>query len=103
MHGFFTQFAAVCSGVKVNGDQYCTDLAQPAASTANVQNIVQVLFGILAVIAVLIIVISALSIVTADGDAGKVAKARSAILYTLVGLAVAVSADVIVSLIITRL
>jgi hypothetical protein len=54
-------------------------------------------------VAVLIIVIAALNIVTAGGDSGKVAKARSAIIYALIGLAVAALADAIVSLIIGKL
>ena len=57
----------------------------------------------IAVIAVLIIVIAALNIVTAGGDPAKVAKARSTILYALIGLIIAISADVIVALIAGRL
>ena len=84
-------------------DNFCTNLPGAAASNANVNTIVQIVVGILAVIAVLIIVVAALNIVTAGGDSGKVAKARSSIIYTLVGLAIVVSADVIVSLVIGRL
>ncbi len=106
MRSIINQFAVVCTGAEtqdINGDIYCTDLPQSAASQANLQNLVQIIVGILAVVAVLIIVYAALNIVTAGGDAGKVAKARSAIIYALVGLAIIVSADVIVSLIAGRL
>jgi len=84
-------------------DNFCTNLPGSAASNANLNTIVQIVVGTLAVIAVLIIVVSALNIVTAGGDSGKVAKARSSIIYALVGLAIVVSADVIVSLVVGKL
>jgi hypothetical protein len=95
--------AATCSKATVGPNQFCTDLPQPAASSDNVQIIVHIIVGIIAAVAVLIIVIAALNIVTAGGDSGKVAKARSAIIYALIGLAVAALADAIVSLIIGKL
>ena len=103
MNSRLTGFAASCSGTDVNGDTYCTNLPQATASGANLQNIVQIVLSIFAVIAVLIIVIAALNIVTAGGDPAKVAKARSTILYALIGLIIAISADVIVALIAGRL
>jgi cytochrome bd-type quinol oxidase subunit 1 len=83
--------------------ELCTNLSESAASTDNVQNIVHIVVTTLAAIAVLIIVISALNIVTAGGDSAKVTKARNAILYSLIGIIVVVSADIIVSFIIGRL
>lgn len=97
------RFAATCAGPKIEGQQYCTGLPVPAASTSNVNNIVHLVVGVLAVVAVLIIVISALNIVTAGGDSSKVAKARSAIIYALVGLIIVVSADIIVTVVIGKL
>lgn len=96
-------FAATCAGTQVEGQEFCTGLPVPAASSSNLNTIAQVIVGILAVVAVLIIVIAALNIVTAGGDSSKVAKARSAIIYALVGLAVIVAADAIVSLIIGKI
>ena len=96
-------FAAACSEATVDATDFCTNLPQPVASTSNVQAIMHIVVGIIAVVAALIIVIAALNIVTAGGDPGKVAKARSAIIYSLVGVAVAVLADAIVSVIIGKL
>lgn len=84
-------------------DGFCTNLPQAAASPGNLQNLVQIVLGIFAVVAVLIIVIAGLNFVTAGGDSAKVAKARGAILYALIGLAVAVTAEAIVALVIGRL
>lgn len=97
---FISQVAA---GTSCTSDGYCTDLPQATASSANLQHILQIIFGIFAVVAVLIIVIAALGIVTAGGDSAKVAKARGAIIYALVGLAVASVAEGIVSLVLGRL
>ena len=100
LHALLGHVAANCpDGAQVqniDGTDYCTGLPQAAASSANVQNLLQIVFGVIAVIAVLIIVIAALNIVTAGGDSAKVAKARGAILYSLIGLVVAISAEVIV-------
>jgi cytochrome bd-type quinol oxidase subunit 1 len=97
------RFAAACSGVQVDGTKFCTELPGPDASATNIQNIVHIVVAILAAIAVLIIVISALNIVTAGGDPAKVAKARSAIIYSIVGIIIVVIADAIVALIIGKL
>jgi type IV secretory pathway VirB2 component (pilin) len=93
-------FAVACTPANVNGDNYCTDLPQAGATSANLQNILQIVIGTFAVVAVLIIVIAGLNIVTAGGDPSKVAKARGAIIYALVGLVVAIMAEAIVSLVI---
>ena len=84
-------------------DNLCIGLPTPKADGANLQTVAHIFVGVIAVVAVLIIVISALNIVTAGGDAAKVAKARSAILYALIGLVIAVIADVIVALVLGRL
>jgi hypothetical protein len=83
--------------------KYCTNLPQAASSAANVQHIIQIILGIFAATAVLFIVIAGLNFVTAGGDSAKVAKARGTIVYALVGLVVAVSADVIVTVVIGKI
>jgi cytochrome bd-type quinol oxidase subunit 1 len=97
------KFAADCSGAKVDGATYCTGLPTATASSDNIQNIFHIVVGTLAAVAVLIIVISALNIVTAGGDSTKVAKARSAILYALVGLIIVIIAEAIVALVAGKL
>lgn len=100
----FTQFAYLFfADSSCTSDGYCTNLPQSAASSGNLQNILQIIIGTLAVVAVLIIVIAGLNIVTAGGDSAKVAKARGAIVYALVGLIIAIVANVIVNLVLGRL
>lgn len=62
-----------------------------------IQDVLMVAFGILGALSVLIIVIAALQYVLSAGDAQKVAKAKDAIIYALVGLVVAILAYSIVA------
>jgi hypothetical protein len=80
-----------------------TGLPTAGASTSNLQGLLQIVLGIFAVIAVLVIVIESFNFVISQGDPQKVAKARSTILYALVGLVVAVSAELIVTLVLGHL
>lgn len=79
------------------GNSCDTGLPTPAASSANLHILLQIIFGIFGAVTVLIIVIAALNFITADGDSAKVARARNTIIYALVGLVVALSAEVIVT------
>jgi hypothetical protein len=58
-----------------------------------------VVYTVVGIIAVLMIVIAGIRIITADGDATKVAGARQAIIYAAVGLGVIGSAFVITGLV----
>ncbi len=62
--------------------------------------ILQIVFGTTGAIALLVIVISGFRYIIASGDPGAVAKARSTILYAIVGLAVALAGFSIVTFIV---
>ena len=53
--------------------------------------------AVAAVISVLVIVIAGIQFILSSGEPGKVAKARNAILYAVVGLVVSLSATAIAS------
>lgn len=63
----------------------------------------RVALGLAGAIAVLIITIAGFRYVVSAGDPQSAAKAKNAIIYTLVGLIVALSAFGIVSFVVTRL
>lgn len=73
----------------------------PAAGA--VQTILQIVFGISGAIALLIIVISGLRYVLSTGDPGKMSQAKNAIVYALVGLAIALSGFSIVTFVVKGL
>jgi len=98
-----TQFAANNKICPDGGSECVTGLPQPAASSANLQHLLQIVFASFAAVVVLVIVIAAFNIVIAQGDASKVARQREIIIYALVGLVVAISAEIIVSVVLGRL
>jgi type IV secretory pathway VirB2 component (pilin) len=90
---------AVCG----NGNVCETGLPNVDASHAQLQQILQIVFGILAALAVLMIVIAGLRFITAQGNPQENAKARNTIVYAVVGLLVALIAEIFVSFILGKL
>lgn len=88
--------------VDASGNSYCTGLPTAGASSGNLQHLVQIVLGTLAAVAVLIIVIAGLKFITAQGDPQGTTRARETIIYALVGLAIAVLAEVIVTFVIGK-
>lgn len=76
-----------------------TALPQTTADESRIASIVVYLSVLGAAISVLIIVIAGIQFIIAAGEPSKVAKARSAILYAVVGLIVTFSAGVIASVV----
>lgn len=73
------------------------------ATASELQVILGIFFAIAGAIAVLMIVINGLQFVISAGDPQKAARARSGIIYALVGLAVAISAEAIVAFVVGKL
>jgi len=94
-HRFLLIASAACT--TVTGVSCDTGLPHTAASSDNLQNLLRVAFAILGALSVLMIVIGALNFVNSEGDSQKAASARGMMIYSLVGLVIAVSAEVIVS------
>lgn len=73
-----------------------TTLPHVAANENQLQNILSVIFGVFAAIAIITIMIAAVNFASAGSDTEKVARSKRAIIYALIGLAIAISAEVIV-------
>ena len=65
--------------------------------------IIKVVVGIMGAVAAIFVVVGGFQFMTSAGDAGKVAKARQTILYSLIGLIVCVLAFAIVNFVITNI
>jgi len=78
-----------------------TGLPQINASDSNVHTILQLSFGVIGAIAVIMIVVAALQLVNANGKPEEAATARRTIMYALIGLVIAVSAESIVTFVLT--
>lgn len=87
----------------LEGNTCDTQLPKIGATTANLQIILQFLFGILTALAVLFIVIGGLKYVMSQGDPNETGKAKQTILYAVIGLVIAVSAEAIVSFVLGSL
>jgi hypothetical protein len=78
-------------------------LPQPQANSGELSTILSIVFGIIGALALLMITISGLRYVLSAGSPEKTAKAKSGIVYSLVGLVVAISAEAIVAFVVNRL
>lgn len=88
----------VCKGAGVNGS-----CGTGGVSLDNiVKNIVQLFAVIIGVAAVIMIMMGGFKYITSGGDAGKVASAKSTLLYAIIGLVVAFMAQAIVSFVLTK-
>lgn len=80
-----------------------TQLPAIEADPAQAQSILAVVFGLAAALAILVIVISGFNLVTGGDDPEKISRAKKTIIFGLVGLAIAVSAEAIVLTVLSRL
>jgi len=64
---------------------------------------IQILSYIIGVSAIIVIIVAGLNIVTANGNAQAVAKARSMVLYALIGLVIAGISQAIVAFVLNKL
>lgn len=77
----------------------CNLVKSKGSLETSVWNIMQTVFAILGGIAVIMVVVGAFMYVTSAGDSGKVKNAKNTILYSVVGLVIAIFAAAIVSFI----
>ena len=78
----------------------------PAQATTSINNtianVINILSVVVGVIAVIMIIVAGFRFVTAGGDASKVAGAKNAIIYALVGLILAALAQVLVRFVLRK-
>lgn len=77
-------------------------LPNVTAGQDNVKSILQVVFGIIGSFALLSITLSGLKYITSAGNPQKVSEAKNGIVYSLVGLIIAISAEAIVAFVVKR-
>lgn len=78
-------------------------LPNPGADRNELAKILEVALGIIGAFALLIITVSGLRYITSAGNPEKTAKAKNGLVYSLVGLVVAISAEAIVAFVVNRL
>lgn len=85
---------------RISGDNVNIPTADFGGSTINA--VIVAVLGIMGAIAALIITMAGFQYVTSSGDPQKIAKAKDTIIYTLVGLVIAVFATAIIGFVLSR-
>ncbi|CAN5123652.1 hypothetical protein BH09PAT3_BH09PAT3_3240 [soil metagenome] len=88
-----TTLFAACTGASI----CLSGLPQPGADGSFVQTVISIVIGIVAAISVLFVAIGGMRYILSQGDPSAVSKAKGTIVYALIGLAVAIVAQGIVS------
>ncbi len=87
-----------------SSDTNClTVLPQVAGNADQIRNILSVVFAVAAALAVVIIIIAAINFAASEGNPDKIAQSRKTIIYALIGLVIALSAEAMVLTLIGRL
>jgi hypothetical protein len=109
MLGVGSFVAAPASAISVFGDEAC-----PADSTSKVcaakgetvagpvQTVISILLFAVGVVSVIMIIVGGLRYVISNGDAGRIKSAKDTVLYSVVGLVVALLAFTIVNFVVER-
>lgn len=90
--------------------KYIAQLADPndlvipkhEATNGQIEVALQIVFALAGVVAVIVIILAGINYILSAGDPQKTAKAKDTILYALIGLAVALLANIIVTFVIGR-
>lgn len=65
--------------------------------------VIQIVFAIIGVVALIYIIIAGVTLIMSNGDSNALNKSKNTIIYAAVGLAIAISAETIVALVVNRL
>ncbi len=98
-HFFVADTAAVSCG---NGADCGTGLPKISGSASNLHAALATVFAILGVLSVIVVVIGGFQLIMSQGDPQQVGRARMTIIYAVIGLAVAVSAEAIVGFVLGK-
>lgn len=78
------------------------NLPQVGTGHSEAQTILQFVFGIVGALAFLMIVISGLRYILSADNPDRASRAKNGIIYALVGVAIALSAEIIVTFVVKR-
>ena len=94
LHNLTRIFSQIDVDIGKDGDQI--DIPQTELTPDTVEVVLQVVFGVIGAIAILIVVLAGMFFVLGRGNPEQSARARSAIIYALVGIAVSDLASAII-------
>jgi hypothetical protein len=105
LHAIAHIASTACSANQVLLNGVCNDTGLPGVNAGHTQltHILQLALGIIAAVAVLFIVIGGLRFVISEGEPQDTAKARNTMIYAVVGLVIAISAEALVTFVLGRI
>ncbi|HSW79695.1 MAG TPA: hypothetical protein VLG47_02860 [Candidatus Saccharimonadales bacterium] len=86
-----------------NGERCDTGLPHVAADKQNLSNGLAAVFAVIGVVSVIMVAIGGFQFIMSQGDPQAAGRARMTIIYSVIGLAVAISAEAIVAFVIGKL
>lgn len=94
----------VCEGIGLAGveGEECTDETGSPSVQSTVRTGVVLMSYLVGVAAIIMVILGAFKYVTSGGDTNKVTSAKNTIVYALIGLVVAVLAQVLVRFVLTK-
>ncbi|MCA9332569.1 hypothetical protein KDA00_01705 [Candidatus Saccharibacteria bacterium] len=92
---------SVCEGIGITGGDCDATTTQTSVSSL-VANVISILSWVVGVAAVIMIMIGGFKYITSQGDANSINSAKNTILYAIVGLAVALFAQLIVMFVVNK-
>ena len=98
-----------CNGTAANNSSVCKDAGNQGGNNGSNNPIVDIIKGAISVLSYIIgaaavigIVVSGIRMMTANGDSQAVASARSGLIYSLIGVAIAVLAQALVAYVLDK-
>lgn len=79
------------------------DIPKTDITQTKINDVYSLIFGIAGGVAVIIIILGGIKFITSQGDPQAIAKARNMIIYAAIGLAVSISAFIIVTFVVGKL
>lgn len=96
----FTNIKTHLAAVVSNSD---IGLPETPADSNSITLILQIVFGIIGALTVLFIIVGGFKLVLSEGEPQKIAQARRGIIFAVVGLVVALLAEVLVTFVLGQL
>jgi len=100
---YLTIFGDDACGGSAVGPIDTSTLPNACASTNELQAILKIVFGVVGALALLMITVSGFRYITSAGDPQQATQAKNGLIYSLVGLAVALTAEAIVAFVVGNL
>lgn len=86
-----------------NGERCDTGLPKVGASAGNLQNGLAALFAVVGVVSVIMVAVGGFHFIMSQGDPQATGRARQTIVYAVIGLIIAISAEAIVAFVLNKL